>query len=85
MSDLKTAVAKAIRDADNSYFSEDYEKQASAALRAVDKAGFVVMPKDAPADIYAKVATMLPSGRIRPEDLVKQIYTITISQLKTNG
>lgn len=85
MKELKTAVAKAIKGADNSYFSEDYEKQAQAALRAIESAGFVVMPKEAPGDIYQKVSDLIPSGRMRPEDLVKQIYTITVSQMRVKG
>lgn len=82
MSDLITPVAKAIRDADSSYFSEDYEKQARAALKAIDKAGFVVMPKEAPSEVYAKVADLIPTGRMRPEELVKNIYSITIGQIR---
>ncbi len=85
MSDLNTVIAKAIRSADNSYFSEDYEKQAKAALKAIEKAGFVVMPKDAPTDIYQKVSSLIPSGRMRPEDLVKQIYTITVNEMRLKG
>ncbi len=82
MKDLKSTIAKAIRDADNSYFSEDYEKQAAAVLRAIEKSGVVLMPKDAPSDIYSKVSDHIPTGRIRPEDLVKSIYTATVNQLK---
>ena len=82
MGDVKLAVAKAIREADSSYFSEDYEKQAAAALKAIDKEGFVLIPKEAPADIYAQVSGLIPSGRIRPEDLVKTIYTLTVSQIR---
>jgi len=82
MAELKTVIARAIRDADTSYFSEDYEKQAAAVLRAIEKEGLVLMPKEAPSDIYAKVSESIPSGRIRPEDLVKSIYTITVSQMK---
>lgn len=75
-------MAKAIRDADTSYFSEDYEKQAAAVLKAIEKEGLVLMPKEAPEDIYAKVADLIPSGRVRPQDLVRQIYTLTVMQLK---
>lgn len=82
MGDVKLAVAKAIREADSSYFSEDYEKQANAALKAIDKEGFVLMPKEAPDDIYAQVSNLIPSGRIRPEDLVKTIYNLTVSQIR---
>lgn len=82
MTDIKNTIAKAIKSADNSYFSEDYVKQASSVLRAIEKEGFVLMPKDAPSDIYAKVSDKIPSGRMRPEDLVKSIYTATVQELK---
>lgn len=82
MTDIKQSIAKAIRSADNSYFSEDYVKQATAVLRAIEKEGFVLMPKEAPSDIYAKVSDKIPSGRMRPEALVKSIYTATIEELK---
>ncbi len=82
MTDIKHAIAKAIKSADNSYFSEDYEKQAASVLRAIEKEGLVLMPKDAPSDIYAKVSDKIPSGRMRPENLVKSIYTATVQELK---
>lgn len=85
MKELSKAVAKAIRSADSSYFSEDYEKQALAALRAIDKAGYAVLPKDAPEDVYAKVAGLIPTGRMRPEELVKRIYTIAIGEIRMKG
>lgn len=82
MPDIKTTVAKAIREADTSYFSEDYEKQARAVLKAIDQAGFVLLPKETPEGTAATVANLIPTGRMKPEDLVKQIYSITISQLR---
>ncbi len=82
MAELKTVVAKAIREADNSYFSEDYEKQAAAALKAIEKHGLVLMPKEAPEDIYAKVSNLIPTGRVRPEDLVRSIYNLTVTHLR---
>lgn len=82
MKELRTDIAKAIRSADSSYFWENYEKQAAAVLRAIEKAGYAVMPKEAPADIYQKVSGQIPTGRMRPEDLVKRIYTITMNELR---
>jgi hypothetical protein len=84
MKDLVTTLAKAIRAADSSYFSEDYEKQARAVLKAIESAGFALTPKEAPADIYTKVAEIMPTGRMRPDELVKRIYTITVDQMRAN-
>lgn len=71
---LTNRIAEAIRAADSSYFNEDYTKQARAVLTAIEKAGYVLMPQDYPADTWKRVAENMKTGRIRPEDHVKNVY-----------
>lgn len=71
---LTNPIAEAIRAADSSYFNEDYTKQARAVLAAIDKAGYVLMPKDYPAETWQKVAENMKTGRVRPDEHVKNVY-----------
>ena len=78
---LVNSVAGAIQSADNSYFNENYTKQALAALAAVEKAGFVIMPKTAPQDVWEKAANAMKTGRVKPEEHVKNVYETVVGLL----
>jgi hypothetical protein len=67
-------MAVAIRSADSSYFNENYTKQATAAWEALEKAGYTVIPKDYPKDIWEKAADKMMTGNIKPIDHVKDVY-----------
>lgn len=67
-------IAEAIRAADNSYFNEDYTKQARAVLAALEKQGFALMPRSYPEETWKAVADAMKTGRIRPEDHVKNVF-----------
>jgi hypothetical protein len=72
-------MASAIKSADNSYFNEDYTKQATAALAAIEKAGFTVLPKEYPAETWKKVADNMKTGRVKPEEHVKNVYETVLT------
>lgn len=67
-------IASAISAADNSYFNEDYTKQARAVLLALEKNGLVLLPKEYPEETWKKVADTMRTGRVKPEDHVKNVY-----------
>ena len=46
--DLRAIIALAIKDADRTWFNEDYGQQAVAVLRALRKAGYEVVPAEPP-------------------------------------
>lgn len=71
---LTSTIASAIQTADSSYFNEDYTKQAKAVLAAIDKAGFILLPKEYPAETWTKAADAMKTGRVKPEEHVKNVY-----------
>lgn len=67
-------MADAIRAADNTYFNENYTRQAQAALAAIQKAGYTVIPTDYPDDIWQKAAEAMKTGKMPPDVHVKNVY-----------
>lgn len=75
---LQSTIADAISRADSSYFNEDYNKQAAAVLAAIEKAGYSLLPKDLPDSVWAQVAKEMRTGRVRPEEHVKDVFEIAL-------
>lgn len=78
MNKLRTKIANAISVADSSYFNEDYAKQAEAVLKAIANEGFVLLPKELAPDLWKQVADGMRTGRLRPEDHVKDVFETVI-------
>ncbi|CAK0758194.1 conserved hypothetical protein [Azospirillaceae bacterium] len=81
MADLKEIVALAIKKADTSMFNEDYGKQATAVLQALRKAGYEVVPNRAPEGLVQYVHDNMPFGRLRPSELITQLYTLMVGNV----
>lgn len=77
--DIAYCIARAIREADNSYFFEDYTKQAQAVVAALAKEGLVIVPVEPSEDMLNFTKDNLPYGRQRPEDMLKNIYKTMIA------
>lgn len=75
---LQTTVENAISKADNSYFFENYTKQAAAVLAAIESAGFAIVRKDLPDDLYKKIADEMKTGRVKPEEHVKDVFHVAL-------
>ncbi len=75
---LQTTVENAIAKADSSYFFEDYTKQARAVIAALDSAGFTVITKELPEDMYKKIADEMKTGRVKPEEHVKDVFLVAL-------
>ena len=71
---IQTVIQDAIAKADSSYFFENYTKQAKAVLDALEREGYKVMPADFPDDLWKKAADQMKTGRVRPEEHVKNVY-----------
>lgn len=81
---LIDTMAGAIQAADSSYFNENYTKQATAALAALEKAGYAVIPKDLPEDTWEKAANAMKTGRVKPSEHVKNVYE-TVLKVVSGG
>lgn len=82
MADLKEIVALAIKKADTSMFNEDYNKQAAAVIQAVQKAGYEIVPIRPPEGLLPFVHENMPFGRLRPSELVTQLYTLMVTNVR---
>ena len=78
MSDLNTLIAKSIKSADTSWFSEDYSKQAQAVLAELRRTGWHLCPKEAPDALVEFAIDNIPFGRMKPEDMVKEMYKLLV-------
>lgn len=82
MADLTTLIAKAIKEADNSWFNEDYTKQALAVLNVLRAEGWDLCPKEPPPALITFAVDNLPFGRMKPEDLLGEMYKIMINNAR---
>jgi len=71
---LHQDIARAIQKADNSYFFEDYSKQARAVLRALEKEGYVIVPKSPTEDMIQAGSDAILPGKVRPDALVRHVF-----------
>ena len=71
---IEDIIAKAIKDADKSFFNEDYAKQAKAVTAALKKAGYEVAPLKPPPGLVEWAKDNIPFGRLRPTELITQMY-----------
>lgn len=78
-------IANAISAADTSYFNENYTKQAQAVLAALDKAGLQLMPKEYPPETWTKAADAMKTGRVKPEEHVKNVYETVLRIAAVRG
>ncbi len=74
MSQAQSIIAKAIKSADSSYFWEDYSAQAKAAIRALEAAGFAIVPKDPSLPMVQAGVQAVVIGKTKPQELATQIY-----------
>lgn len=75
---LQSTIENAIAKADSSYFFEDYSKQAKAVLAALDAAGFAIIGKEFPDDVWKKISDEMKTGRLTPVEHVKDVFTVAL-------
>jgi hypothetical protein len=71
-------LAKAIRKADTRYFFENYSKQALAAIDALEKAGYAIVPRYPTRDMYDAAKKAIVYGQRKPGELVGPIWEAMI-------
>jgi hypothetical protein len=79
---IEDLIAQAIKDADRSIFNEDYSKQARAVVSAVRKAGYEIVPRKPPDGLVEWAKDNIPFGRLRPSDLISQMYTLMVENVR---
>ncbi len=72
--DLTLIIAEAIREADRSWFNEDYTKQAQNVLRAVRSQGLEIVPRSPPDELVEQAIDDMPMGRLTREQVMTEIY-----------
>jgi predicted CoA-binding protein len=85
MSKLKDTIAQAIKDADKSFFNENYMKQADNVLAELRKAGYEIVPLKPPPALVQYVIDNLPFGRLKPTELVNQLYSLIVDNVRKHG
>jgi hypothetical protein len=75
---LRGLIAKTIKDADSSYFWEDYSKQATAVINAISAAGYVLVPYDPSLKMIQAGVNAVMIGKTQPHELARQIYNAMI-------
>jgi hypothetical protein len=78
MADLETLIAKAIKDADKSWFNENYRSQAQNVLKALRRAGFEVVPRTPSNKAVEETVALMPYGRMRPNDYIQHVYQLML-------
>lgn len=77
---VQKTIARAIKNADRSYFFENYDKQAAAVLRVLEKEGYVIVPVKPDPEILKKAADTMATGKMKPEEHVLDVHQ-KLSQL----
>ncbi len=79
---LNDTIASAIKKADNSYFFENYTKQATAVLSVLEKKGYTIIPKEPTEDMIKAGTDSILTGQVKPDALVKQVFTSMLSSAR---
>lgn len=74
MDDIHTVIAKAIKRADRTLFNENYTKQAASVIKAVNKAGWAIVPLEADNEALRAGRDQIEIGRYKPSEVAKVVY-----------
>jgi len=78
-------IAGAIKNADRSIFNENYMKQAQSVMTALRKSGYEIVPRKPPDALVEWAKDNIPFGRLRPADLIAQMYTMMVENVRKYG
>jgi hypothetical protein len=76
---IKDHIAKAIHEADTTYFFEDYALQAEAVLAALTMAGFEILPERPSKTMCEAGEEAILVGRHKADIVVSEIYEAMIA------
>ncbi len=72
--DVNQIVARAIRSADWTFFNENYNRQAEEVVRALNRAGYVIMPQTPTETMSAAGRDAIEIGQYRPSAVAGVVY-----------
>jgi predicted CoA-binding protein len=78
---IKKQIASAIKEADSSYFFENYEKQAESVIKALKAAGYSIVPTVPTEEMINKGKEAISYGASKPSDLIRNIYQAIINSI----
>ena len=81
---IKKDIAVAIQKADKSYFFENYDKQASAVIKALRQKGYAIMPIEPDEKTLKAVADHISTGKMRPEQHIKNVHQTLAKLMQSN-
>jgi hypothetical protein len=79
---IRDHIARSIKEADNSYFFEDYTKQANYVLAKLNEFNLHIVPMEANDEMINAGKVVISYGATRPTDLVKNIYNSMVKAFK---
>ncbi len=82
MPTIQEIIAQSIKDADKSFFNEDYMKQAKSVVDALRKSGLEVVPVKPPEELVTYASENIPLGRLRPTDFIRTMYSTMVANAR---
>lgn len=79
---IQALIAMAIKEADRSYFNEDYFKQAGNVLAVLQRSGYTVVPLRPSEKLIKYMEENLPFGRHKPNQWLSAIYNLMITNAR---
>ncbi len=82
MPSIQEIIAQSIKDADKSFFNEDYMKQAKSVVDGLRKSGLEVVPVKPPEELVTFASENIPLGRLRPTDFIRTMYSTMVANAR---
>ena len=82
---IETLIAHSIKNADKSYFFENYTKQASAVIRALENAGFQIVPEDPSLQMTKAGVEAITLGKNVPSEMFAAIWRAMLMAHRRDG
>jgi hypothetical protein len=79
---IQEIIAQSIKDADKSFFNEDYMKQAKSVVDGLRKSGLEVVPVKPPEELVTYASENIPLGRLRPTDFIRTMYSTMVANAR---
>jgi len=79
---IQEIIAQSIKDADKSFFNEDYMKQAKSVVDGLRKSGLEVVPVKPPEELVTFASENIPLGRLRPTDFIRTMYSTMVANAR---
>lgn len=76
--DVKRAIAQAIKDADRSWFNEDYDRQAAAVVKALNAKGLAIVPLSPEDGAIEAGKDAMSAGRYKQEEILAHLYAAMV-------